>query len=169
MNFLLWLPFISDDRELGIRMLRTSVQKGNFNKFAAYSALIAILIDAERYEEARILASEALQFYPNNRVFLWGLSSTLRRWGRKEEAIVAYTALLNAILSDSHPNLFNELACRSDILHLKIALKDFEGIEEQINKILSFENKYFLPHLQQRALKHFRAARELKSYTLKKN
>ena len=77
--FLRWLPFIKDDRELGIKMLIVGAERSEYNRFAAMSALVSIYLDAENYKQVEEWSRRGLKSYPENRIFLWGLATALDR------------------------------------------------------------------------------------------
>jgi hypothetical protein len=85
--FLQWIPFMSDDREEGIRFLVEGSNAGVYNKYASMSALVSVLIDAGSYERAAHWATLALDSFPTNRVFLWGRATAFHRWGKYALAV----------------------------------------------------------------------------------
>ena len=100
-EFIRWLPFVKDDRALGIRMLITGAERSEYNRFAAMSALVSIYLDAENYKQAETWSKRGLNSYPENRVFLWGLATALDGQNRSAEAVPAYSILLENIVLTS--------------------------------------------------------------------
>lgn len=150
-QFLTWLPFVSDRREEGIALLRRCADQGVYNQFAAMSSLVGVLNDSEDYEGSIAVANLALAKYPRNRIFLWGLATALERSHRPEEALAAYNRLLSAIASDKRSNRYNELVCRLKILvFLKDANRRAEAMSA-LSEILHLTEDPFPEHLAERA------------------
>lgn len=149
-----WLPFVSDNREQGIAMLNIAIEKGVYNKFTAVSALLTILIDAERYDEAIRLAETYLTLYPKNRILLWSLASVYQKTNNSEKALVIYERLLETMKED-RPNIYNEIVCRINIIKIVRTLHLKKNIDIHVSKILSYKTHAFPPHLTERAKKHF--------------
>jgi hypothetical protein len=160
-NFLQWIPFVKDDRALGIRMLLIGADRSEYNRFAAISALISIYLDAENYPQAEYWSMRGLQAYPENRIFLWGHATALDRQHRSAEAVAAYSILLEHILLGHAPHPYNEIVCRLNLVKSKIALNDTVDASYHLHQLLSFEKMSFPSDLQSRAKDKFDAARAL--------
>ncbi|MEX0602833.1 MAG: bacterial transcriptional activator domain-containing protein [Bacteroidota bacterium] len=168
-GFLTWLPFISDDREEGILLLKESIARGRYNRFAALSSLIYVYIDREAYTLAAETARTGLEVYPENRNFLWGLATALDRGGQISGAIRAYERLLTGILAGSVPNPYGELVCRLNLSRLLVAEGSVNSADHHLERILALENGRIPGHLTDRAKPKFREARELKTRLAQKN
>jgi tetratricopeptide (TPR) repeat protein len=71
---LLWfLPFFSDERDRGIEELRLAGSKGLFAQYEARASLVTVLINEERWEEARQEAEALIDKFPDD------LSSHIQR------------------------------------------------------------------------------------------
>jgi len=149
-EFLTWLPFIGDRRERGIELLHRCAEDGIYNRFASMSALVSIYIDAAEYEKAADVAEEALADVPRNRIFLWGLATSLERGNRVQEALGAYRRLLNSIAEDPHPNYYNELVCRLNLLMLAMKSGGAGNISEELSTIRRLAAWDFPGHLDDR-------------------
>jgi tetratricopeptide (TPR) repeat protein len=159
--FIRWLPFVNDDRELGIKMLITGAEHSEYNRFAAMSALISIYLDAENYIQAEEWSKRGLNSYPGNRVFLWGLATALDRQNHAAEAAAAYSTLLENIVIAHAPHPYNEIVCRLNLAKAKTALYDTTDAVDHLNKILSYEARTFPGNMQTRAKAKFEEARAL--------
>ncbi|MBN1397692.1 MAG: hypothetical protein JXA06_06650 [Bacteroidetes bacterium] len=162
-EFLHWLPFVSDDRELGIKTLKIGAERSVYNRFAAISALISIFINSKDYQQAEEWSKRGLQFYPENRVFLWGLATAYDRQKKYAKAKFVYQKLLDNILQIRSPHPYNELVCRLNLVRARLATGDTVMNEENLLKILSYENIIFPEHLRERAQKKFDDARTMLS------
>jgi tetratricopeptide (TPR) repeat protein len=160
-EFLQWLPFVKDDRAMGIQMLMIGADRSEYNRFAAISALISIYLDAEKYKQAEEWSRRGLHSYPENRIFLWGLATALDRQNRSAEAVAAYSNLLEKIIHGHAPHPYNEIVCRLNLVKSKMALNDTTDVFHHLHQLLSYETQVFPSNLQSRAKAKFEAAREL--------
>jgi len=161
--FLRWLPFINDNRELGIRMLKIGAEYSEYNSFVAISALISIYLDAENYRQAEEWSKRGLNSYPENRIFLWGLATALDRQKNYSKAVPAYKNLLKNILLIDAPHPYGEIVCRLNLVKSMIAIGDTTMNKENLDKILTYEDILFPDNLKQRAQRKFEDARILLS------
>lgn len=150
MDFLMWLPFVADRRTEGIRLLEVCAEEGLYNRFAALSSLVSIYLDAQEYERAADRAAKALEHYPENRIFLWGLATAHERSGRIEEAVRAYERLLRSIRNDKRPNPYNELVCRLNLLGLRMERGEKEEAPGEILRIRALLKVRHGEHLSDR-------------------
>jgi tetratricopeptide (TPR) repeat protein len=160
-EFLQWLPFVKDDRVVGIKMLIVGAERSEYNRFAAVSALISIYLDAEEYKQAEEWAKRGINSYPENRIFLWGLATSLDRQNRSGEAVSAYSNLLKNIVRGHAPHPYNEIICRLNLVKSKVALNDTTDVFYHLKQLLMYEKCSFPPHLQSRAKAKFEEARAL--------
>ncbi len=111
-RYLKALPFVKDERELGIQMIRQTIEHGKFAYSAALNALIWIYIEEGRYAEAEQLVYQALSKYPGSRFFLWGKAAV--EYKQKKWAIAA-AAYQKILASYQKPNDggsdYNEMVC----------------------------------------------------------
>jgi tetratricopeptide (TPR) repeat protein len=159
--FIRWLPFVQDNRALGIQLLLRGAERSEYNRLAAVSALVSIYLDEEEYEQAEVWARNGLKSYPENRVFLWGLATAFDRQKHFPEAVAAYTNLLENILQVHFPHSYSEIVCRLNLVKSKLALSDTGAAREHLRKILSFEHSSFPLNIRDRAERKFEETRQL--------
>lgn len=160
-SFIRWLPFIKDNRELGINMLIIGAERSEYNRFAALSALISIFLDAEDYKQVEDWSRCGLKSYPENRIFLWGLATALDRQKHMSEAVLVYTNLLENILRGKAPHPYGEIVCRLNFVKSKLVENDTMTVTNHLQIILSYEKGSFPPDLRWRAQAKFQEARTL--------
>lgn len=161
-EFLNWLPFIKDERQEGLRLLKVSAERATLNRYTAVNSLISIYLDAENYPASEEYARVGLERYPSNRSFLWGLATSLDRGNKKSEAIQAYELLLRAIREDTRENHYNEIVCRLNLVKLKLATGDTVQVAAHLGSILVLEDSLFPEHLKDRAGQKFKEARNIR-------
>jgi tetratricopeptide (TPR) repeat protein len=160
-EFLHWIPFIKDDRELGIKMLTAGAEHSEYNRYAAISSLISIFLDTKNYKLAEEWSNRGLSYYPKNRIFLWGLVTALDRQNRSAEAVSAYSSLLENIISANAPHPYNEIVCRLNLVKSKVSLNDTTNVVYHLKRLLSYEGCSYPASLQSRAKAKFEEARAL--------
>lgn len=148
-EFLTWLPFVADRRAEGIELLEHCARDGLYNRFAAISSLISVYLDREDYQRAKEHAEAALALYPENRLFLWGLATSLEKMGKTAEAITAYDRLLEAIRNDARPNPYNEIVCLMNRYRLRRDSGE-EGSPDDLVRIRYLLQGSFPRHLADR-------------------
>ena len=160
-EFLQWLPFITDSRLEGIRLLDDCTRKGIYNRHVALSALVTIHLDAGNYPRSAEAAEQALKAYPLNRVFLWGLAEAQVKSGWPKEARETYERILGTCLDEKLEHPYSEILARLNIVKLRLELKDSAGVAGHLVRLLSYESYTFPEELQSRAQKKFDEARRI--------
>jgi tetratricopeptide (TPR) repeat protein len=77
MKTLWFMPNVDDRRQKGIERLYLVREKGVYTRDAASAALIDILLNEKRFEDALTLSDEMLRKYPNTQLFLMGKAKAL--------------------------------------------------------------------------------------------
>ncbi len=160
-EFFNWLPFVGDDRPKAYSLLGKTVEHGVYNRYTALSMLAAIYNDAGSYEKAVECAETGLARYPENQVFLWGLTSALEKLGRSKEAISAYSRLVHSLQQDGGENAYTLLVCHLNIARLKIEVGDTVHVRELLATISKSRSQDFPTHLEKRVEEKIEKATEL--------
>jgi len=110
-EFLLWLPFISDQRDQGIAMIYRAIEKGDFVQYVGRDQLVWILMDKKDYAEACKLARQNYEVYPESRFFKWTLASAAFHSREWEFSRQLYQELLQQVQQLPENNHLNEIEC----------------------------------------------------------
>jgi tetratricopeptide (TPR) repeat protein len=110
-EFLLWLPFISDQREQGISLIYRAIEKGDFVKYVGRDQLVWILMDKKDYAEAFRLARQNYKAYPDSRFFKWTLAAAAFHSREWEFSNLLYQELLQQVRQLPQNNHLNEIEC----------------------------------------------------------
>ena len=110
-EFLLWLPFISDQREQGISLIYRAVEKGDFVRYVGRDQLVWILMDKKDYAEAFRLARQNHEAYPDSRFFKWTLAAAALHSREWEFSYRLYQELLLQVRQLPQNNHLNEIEC----------------------------------------------------------
>lgn len=134
-----WLPFMSDEKEEGKRILEKAIEKETYNYHVAVHSLMWVYIDNKESAKAVKLGESILKNFPDARIYKWALARAYEDLDKKK-SIEIYYSLLNSYQAASNNNHYNEI-----VLKHKIAmLYDQTGMPEKslklCNEILSISN-----------------------------
>lgn len=156
-----WLPFVSDDREKGIRMVKTSIKNGEFVSSFGKDQLAWIYIDAGRMDAAEELALQNCRRYPDSRFFKWTLVEIYFRSKQFDRAYQLYQELLETVRSIDGNNHYNETDCLLKMAEIDVHRGNFLLAEKKLDELLAIA----VPEaIQQRLEKRYKRARELKTH-----
>lgn len=130
-----WLPFIKDERELGIRMVREALAKGRYSRTAAINGLSWILMDENRPAEALALIDSALTQYSSSRFFLWAAGEAAFRVGRYDRAAVHYQQILASLKNEAQLSSYLELVGRARLMRVYQAAEKGNEACQEVNLI----------------------------------
>ncbi|MCG8605701.1 hypothetical protein MJD09_11980, partial [bacterium] len=137
-----WLPFVNDDRQEAIQMLRKAISNGRYSKYSAINSFCWIAIEEENYEEGWAVIKMALDEFPESRVFLWcaaKLAVKLQRW---KDAESYYLKILAALTEKGKLSAYNELICRKNLFYVYQKLQKEQLAEEQCWRASEIETEH---------------------------
>jgi hypothetical protein len=137
-EFLDWLPFISNDKDIGIELLRKASKYSDYNSHLAIHSLIWIYIDQKNYQGAVELAEQALAVHPNSRIFKWGLARAYEDIN-PEKAVNLYYDILNSYPKNLTNNKVNIITLKHLIAQQLVKLKRFEEAIQLCDEILAIK------------------------------
>lgn len=157
MDFINWLPFIPDQKEEGIELMRRAMNEGLFGREISRSTLAWTLIDYNRPIEAVKLSIEGLKHYPGSRFYLWTLADGYFQMGRLQYAAQVYQQLYDSIHPLKRNNYYNELGICRKMGQIYLALNKPEdaltwaerGLSRPLNDFVKKRRKKTLEVLQQ--------------------
>ncbi len=135
-----WLPFINDERELGIKYLEKTLIHDSYNQYLAAYSLVWIYIDNKNFKKAVDLSNEMLSKHKTSRFFKWGLARAYEDIS-KEKAIEQYYDLLNSIKEIKNRNYYNDIILKHKIAMLLFDLRNYDKSLQLCNEILDFNIK----------------------------
>lgn len=125
-EFLSWLPFISDEREKGIAMIRQAIEKGVFVRWIGRDQLSWILMDDGQYRDALRIARENAQTFPESRFFKWTLASAALYCQELDIGYRVYGELLESIRQLPANNHYNEIDCLVSLAEIEVKRKNWQ-------------------------------------------
>jgi tetratricopeptide (TPR) repeat protein len=138
-KYLRWLPWIRDERELGVRLVRRVIDKGTLSRWVGMSSLGWIEYDRKNYQEGLRLFRQGLAMFPDSRFFLWGEADCLFANGDYGQAAGRYENLLASILGDEGQSGYNEAECRFKLMKAYDALGRQAAAETQARAVLTMK------------------------------
>ncbi len=124
LRYLSWLPFVPEEREEGIRLIRLAIDRGRYSRLTGLSDLAWVLIDAGHLDAALECAHQGLALCEESRFFLWPVAEIYFRQGDYRNCVVWYERLLASLLSAPENNHYNEVICRLKLAHAYAKLGD---------------------------------------------
>lgn len=138
-EFLNWIPFIQDEREIGINYLLKSLKKPSYNFHLAVYSLIWIYIDNKESEKAIKLLKQLNDNRFNSRFFMWSLARAYEDVDKKM-AIKIYHQILDSYLVEKKYNRVNEITLKHKIAQNYFRLGDKENTIKYCDEILNYKN-----------------------------
>jgi hypothetical protein len=140
MRSLDWLPFITDEREAGIRLLRKGLAKDNILYHFGLESLIWIYIHQKKFESAKQLSLRALEKYPNSRFFLYALAHAYNKLD-KEKANKIFRKIVSLREHDGINSVYWRVVLLHKIAMNEYALGNYAKARELCEKILAVKLK----------------------------
>ena len=139
LEFMDWLPFASDSKNIGIDRLIRAIDSSSYNSHLAINSLIWIYIDQKKYDDAIKVAEKALSEFPKSRTFKWGLA---RGYEEKNplRAIELYLDILHSYPDSLKENYKNEITLKHLIAQQYAKLGKKEKAIQYCDEILSMKN-----------------------------
>ncbi len=156
-KYLNWLPGIQDERELGIQMIHSAIEKSRFSQWVGINTLGWIEFDRKQYAKAMELFSKGLEHFPKSRFFLWGMADCAFGMEDYPLAIQWYSELLESLLDANQKNGYNEAECRLKRMMAYKAMGNQKAAKEEAEAILAIKPE---KHILSRIEHHYRMAKQ---------
>jgi len=139
MEFIDWLPFVDDEKELGIQYLQNAIKYSGYNSHLAIHSLIWIFIEQNEFNEAIKVAELALKDHPQSRIFKWGLARSYENID-PAKSIELYREILNSYPNNLKSNKINEVTLNHIIAQQLVKINKNEEALKICNKILAINS-----------------------------
>jgi tetratricopeptide (TPR) repeat protein len=134
-----WLPFVADNRQMGIDMIKLAIEKGRFARDDAQLALVRIWVENKEYDKAFAQIETLQKKYPHKPFLFWFLAQAQRDNKMYDGAILTYRQLLEALTSSPYYSPAGEVECRYDLALTYYDKGDLDDALAQVDSILTFE------------------------------
>lgn len=138
LNFITWLPFIPDDREEGIDMIKKAVMNSRYSKYLAMHQLVYILLDFGRMEEAVYYAEKLIKRYPQSQFMWWAVAHAYFKSNKLLEAEKTYLKLLQLIKKDAERNPSHLLNCKLKLATIYKRMENMDACQQQCKELILF-------------------------------
>jgi tetratricopeptide (TPR) repeat protein len=136
-----WLPFVKDNRQMGIDMIKLAIEKGKYSIEDAKFALVRIWVENKEYEKALTMIGELEKTYPGRPFLLWLLAQAQRETQQYDRAINTYQRLLETLTDSPYYHPAGEVECRYWLALAYFENENFEDSQKQSDAILAFEEQ----------------------------
>lgn len=140
LKYILWLPFVPDSREEGIRYIKKAITNGANSRYMAMHQLIYILLDFGAYDEAIRYAEKVVARFPQSQFMWWANAHAYFKKHDYEQAVTSYRRLLGLIEKDPEANPGHWFSCSTRLAEIYSRLGQFGQSRElcwRIEKRLS--------------------------------
>jgi tetratricopeptide (TPR) repeat protein len=136
----LWfMPKVDDRRQKGIDRLYMVKEKGVYTKDAAAAALVDILLNEKKYEEALILSDEMLKKYPNTQLFLMGKAKALFGLENYEKSTVFFELLQKMCQEYKVGDSYMVITCHFWLAKNYLKQKDYTRTMMECNRMTYYK------------------------------
>jgi hypothetical protein len=139
LKFISWIPFIPDDREEGIEMIKKSIAYSNYSKYLAMQQMIYILLDYKRPKEALPYAQIVVQKYPHSQFMWWATAHTYLKNRDYPQAAIAYSKLGQLIENDTNNNPAHVIEYKIKLAFVYKEMEAYNLCLDQCKMILAIE------------------------------
>ncbi|MFC2088115.1 tetratricopeptide repeat protein [Calditrichota bacterium] len=136
-EFALWIPFIPDDRDEGIKMIKKSIENESPTQYMAMHQLVYILLDYGQFDEAINFAEKIVEKYPDSQFMWWANAHTYYKLRNYDHAIQSYNRLLDLFEDDPNNNPTHFIKCNLKLAQLHYELKDYNNCIRFCNNLLN--------------------------------
>ena len=136
-----WLPFVKDNRQMGIDMIKLAIEKGKYSTEDAKYALVRIYVENKEYQNAFAMIEKLSKSKPDRPFLLWFLGRAQLETKMYKEAINAYQTLLKTLVASPYYHPEGEVECRYWLALAYFENENFEDSRKQIDAISAFEKK----------------------------
>lgn len=159
-EFINWLPFVEDEKELGIKYLQNAIKYSGYNSHLAIHSLIWIYIEQKDFDKAVKVAEMALKEHPDSRIFKWGLARAYENID-PPKSVVLYKEILKSYPTNLKSNKINEVTIKHIIAQQLAKINKIAEASIICDEILSIKgySKYELDKISSR-LKRVKSLRE---------
>jgi tetratricopeptide (TPR) repeat protein len=136
LKFITWLPFVPDEREKGVQMIRKPIKRNARSKYMAMHQLIYILTDYKRENEMVVYADTLVKQYPASQFMLWAAAHAYSKNQNHTRAIAVFESLTRLLEDDPNPNPSHVLKCSHKLAEQYLLQLQFDACFAECTRIL---------------------------------
>jgi hypothetical protein len=136
----LWfMPKVDDRRQKGIDRLYLVMENGVYTKEAASSALVDILLNEKRYQEALGLSDGMLIKYPSSQQFLLGKAEALFGLNQNEKSVLYFEMLQKKCEQYTEGDHYMAIVCHYWLAKNFLKLKNYTRTIMECNRMTYYK------------------------------
>ena len=152
LSFISWLPFVPDDREQGIEMIKQAIVLDSLSRYMAMHQLVYILLDYDSVDEAVYFAEKIVQKYPKSQFMWWANAHAYFKKGDYNKAEKSYLTLYQLIKEDQNRNLSHLLKCNLKLALIYKELGETQKCKERCDLNMKYTNNNSLTDPEQETI-----------------
>jgi tetratricopeptide (TPR) repeat protein len=133
-----YIPFLSDNRDEGLRELQLAMDSSLFSSQPAAAGLAWALLNERRYGDALKIALILKEKTYTGRTSLWILGGVYWANGSLKKASDAYGELIESLVRAGNQNYYNLIFCRFRKGICQYAMGNYKAAEAEFNTLLSY-------------------------------
>jgi len=141
LKFISWLPFVPDDRDEGIAMIKLAIACDSLSRYMAMHQLVYILLDYGRYDEAIPFAEKIVEKYPSSQFMWWANAHAYFKNKNYNKAKSSYLTLYKLIMEDDNRNISHLLKCKFKLAVVYKERNELDECKKQCEDILELSEK----------------------------
>jgi tetratricopeptide (TPR) repeat protein len=106
-----WLPFVTDERGEGLRLVEEARAAGRFSPWVAAANLSWMYLEVRRPADALEICEQGLAVWPGSRLFRYPRAEALQQLGHPAEAEAEWASLQAEAEAQLPANLHNQFVC----------------------------------------------------------
>jgi tetratricopeptide (TPR) repeat protein len=164
-KLLSWLPFIGDNRDEGVTLIRKAIENNCRSKYMAMHQLIFILLNYGKYQEAIPYVLQVIEKYPESEFMWMAAAHTYYKNKDYQKAEPAYQRLIHLVAAGESPNPPHLVKYRLKLAQIYYERKRYHESYKQCNEILLIEDEV---QYSDKAKKDVKKARDIMGKCRKK-
>ena len=136
LKFISWLPFIPDDRDQGITMIKKAIACDSLSRYMAMHQLVYILLDYDKMDEAIYYADIVVRKYPDSQFMWWANAHAYFKSKQYAQAESAYLKLYTMISADPYRNDSHLLKCDWKLATIYFEQSDYSRCRQRCENLV---------------------------------
>lgn len=149
-------PFISDNREDGLREMKLAMDSSLFSGKAAGIAYGWALLNERKYSEAIDVANRLNEMIPNGRTVIWLLASIYYANGNLQKASDYYGIIIKSLEEAGNQNDYNLIYCRYRRGVCEYGMRKYDVARAEFETLLAYDPPSKVKERLQKTFAHAR-------------
>ncbi len=134
-----YIPFLPNNRNLGLQELRLATDSSHFSRQAATVGLAWALVNENRLSDALGISRKLMQSTNNGRAALWLMAGIYWRMGNLGRAAFYYDEIIKSLEKTDGQNFYNLIFCHYRKGVCFYAAKNYDDSRTEFEKTLEYD------------------------------